>query len=52
MYDNPINTEMLGYTECRGAMIQFRHKHVDLDLVKAEFWLTSFGAICLANPSR
>jgi hypothetical protein len=56
MYDNPINTEMPGYPECRGAMIQFlrehRYKHLDLDLVKAAFWLTSFGAICLADPSR
>jgi hypothetical protein len=47
MYDSPINTKMPGYSECRGAMVQFlrkrRYKRLDLDLIKAAFWLTSFG---------
>jgi hypothetical protein len=42
IYDNPINTEMPGYTECHEAMIQFlrehRHEHLDLDLITAAFW--------------
>jgi hypothetical protein len=36
------------YAECCRYMVErlkvHRHKHLDLDLVKAAFWLTSFGA--------
>jgi hypothetical protein len=54
MRENAIDTPMEGYEQCRPSLIEFlkerRHKHVDLDLVKAAFWLTSFGALCLADP--
>jgi hypothetical protein len=56
MRENHIDTPMEGYQECRRSMIEFlkerRHKHLDLDLVRAAFWLTSFGALYLADPRQ
>jgi hypothetical protein len=53
---NATRTEIPQYRECFQAMLRFlkarRHKLLDRDLVKAAFWLTSFGAICLADPQR
>jgi hypothetical protein len=54
MRENAIDAPMEGDEQCRPSMIEFlqehRHKHVELDLVKAAFWLTSLGALCLADP--
>jgi hypothetical protein len=56
MRENAIDTPMEGYEQCRPSMIEClkerRHQHVGFDLVPAAFWLTSFGALCLADPRK